>query len=205
MADYSARFADTLSYHLRLAHERVQQGFSAALAQGNLAPIQAELLRLIGSHPGIKPSDVADALARDRSSITAALHTLTQHALIRREASRRDRRIVQLHLTEVGQQVLGVVTQAMDAQEQLLDRIVGPDDKPRLIELLRQHRGSARTGRLAAMTDAATYEQAYGAWQRDPQAWWAERAEGHHLGPALGRGVRPRRRSVRTLVPRRAG
>ena len=28
------------------------------------------------------------------------------------------------------------------------------------------------------MTHAATYEQAYTAWQRDPHAWWAEAAEG---------------------------
>ena len=28
------------------------------------------------------------------------------------------------------------------------------------------------------MSNAPSYDQAYGAWQRDPQAWWAEVAEG---------------------------
>ena len=55
------------------------------------------------------------------------------------------------------------------------------------------------------MNDAAPtsgYAEAYAAWRADPEAWWAGRRRGHHLGAALGPRVRSLERAVRPLVPR---
>ena len=100
--------------------------------------MHADALALIGSHPGIKPSELAQALRRDRSSITAALHALEQRSLIRRESTTRDRRAALLHVSEAGRQVLDTIAAAAEAHDRLLDQIVGPEDKPHLIELLRR-------------------------------------------------------------------
>ena len=147
MSEHRARQADHVGLHLRLAQETAQQSLAAALADTGLAPVHADALMLIGAHPGIRPSDLAAALARDRSSITAALHALEQRGLVRRETTSRDRRTALLHLTAAGQHALQAVVAVAAAQERLLDRIVGPDDKSRFVEVLRRiHAALAQGG-----------------------------------------------------------
>ena len=136
MPDLRALLSGRIGYALRLAHEAAQQSFAAALAGTGLAPVHADLLMLIGFNPGIKPSELADALARDRSSITGALHVLQERGLIRREATTRDRRASLLYLTEAGEEARRFVAAVADAHERLLDRIAGPDEKPRMMALL---------------------------------------------------------------------
>jgi DNA-binding MarR family transcriptional regulator len=138
MPDHRARLAGRIAFELRLAHEAAQQSLAAALAEIGLGPVHADALTLIGAHPGIKPSELADALARDRSSITAALHALDQRGLLRRESAMRDRRTALLHLTPAGQEALRATAAIVDAHERLLDRIVGETDKPRVTEMLRR-------------------------------------------------------------------
>jgi len=146
MQDPRDRFADKLSYHLRLAHEAAQQSYALALAETALTPTHAEALGLIAAHPGIKPSELANLLGRDRSSITAALHALDQRGLLRRETTMRDRRSTLLHLTEPGRQIVAAIATQAEAHERLLDRIIGQDDKPRLVELLRRIAGALAQG-----------------------------------------------------------
>lgn len=147
MSDHRAHLTGKLGFHLRLAHEATQQTLAAALAETGLAPVHADTLALIGAHPGIKPSQIALALGRDRSSITAALHALEANGLVRRQATTRDRRTALLHLTDAGATVLQTIAAVVQTQDALLDRIVGPDDKSRLIELLhRIHAALAQGG-----------------------------------------------------------
>ncbi len=136
MSDHRAHLTDRLAFHLRLAHEAAQQSLAAALADTGLAPPHADALALIGAHPGIKPSQLAQVLGRDRSSITAVLHTLERNGLVTRTATTRDRRSTLLHLTDAGRAALQTAAAAAAEQERLLDRIVGEDDKLRLIEVL---------------------------------------------------------------------
>lgn len=135
-----------LSFHLRLAHEAVQQSFAAALIDTGLAPVHAEALTLIGAHPGIKPSELAEALGRDRSSITAALHVLQQHHLVDRTATTRDRRATLLHLTDAGQQILAIVNAIAAEQERLLDQALGAEDRPGVIAALHRMRAALAPG-----------------------------------------------------------
>lgn len=136
MSDHPAPLTGKLGFHLRRAHEAAQQSLAAALAETGLAPVHADMLALIGAQPGIKPSQIAQLLGRDRSSITAALHVLEANGLIRRQATTRDRRATLLHLTDAGVTLLRSVSALVQAQDALLDRIVGPDDKSRMIGLL---------------------------------------------------------------------
>ena len=136
MSDHRAHLTGKLGFHLRLAHEATQQTLAAALAETGLAPVHADTLALIGMHPGIKPSEIAQALGRDRSSITAALHALEGNGLVRRQATTRDRRTALLYPTDAGSVALQTISAVVQSQDALLDRIIGPDDKVRLIELL---------------------------------------------------------------------
>lgn len=131
------RFADSVSFHMRRSHELAQQHVAASLADTGLMPIHAEVLAMIGDNPGTIPSVVADALGRDRSSVTAILHTLLARGLIERARTIRDRRAALLRLTPTGEAMMQRLQQRVAACDAALDRILG-EDKPALLEQLRR-------------------------------------------------------------------
>lgn len=131
------RFADSVGFHLRRAHEVAQQQVAVSLADTGLMPIHAAVLEMIGDNPGTIPSVVADALGRDRSSVTGILRTLLEHGLIERARTIRDRRAALLQLTATGEAVRQRLQERSAACDAALDRILGAD-KPALLEQLRR-------------------------------------------------------------------
>lgn len=131
------RFGDSVGFHLRRAHEAVQQRLTASLADTGLTPIHADVLAMIGDNPDTIPSVVAEALGRDRSSITGILRTLLDRGLIQRARTMRDRRAALLRLTAAGEDMLRDLQARVAAGEAALDRIVGAD-KPALLAQLQQ-------------------------------------------------------------------
>ncbi len=131
------RFADSVGFHLRRAHEVAQQHVATSLADTGLMPIHAEVLAMIGDNPGTIPSVVADALGRDRSSVTGILRTLLDRGLIERARTTRDRRAALLQLTPAGEAMLQRLQERAAACDATLDRILGAD-KPALLEQLRR-------------------------------------------------------------------
>jgi len=129
------RSAGSVGFHLRRAHEAVQQHTAAALADIGLVPIHAEVLAFINDNPGTTPSVVADSLGRDRSSLTGILRTLLDQGLVDRTRTIRDRRAALLSLTPTGDAVLPQLLQRTAASEATLDRILG-QDKPAFLEQL---------------------------------------------------------------------
>ena len=131
------RFADSVGFHLRRAHEVAQQHAAASMADTGLMPIHAEVLAMIGDNPGTIPSVVADALGRDRSSVTGILRTLLDRGLIERARTNRDRRAALLQLSASGDAMLQRLEEHAAACDAALDRILG-QDKPALLEQLRR-------------------------------------------------------------------
>jgi DNA-binding MarR family transcriptional regulator len=131
------RFVDSVGFQLRRSHEAAQQHAVASLADTGLMPIHAEVLAMIGDNPGTIPSVVADALGRDRSSVTGILHTLLDRGLIERARTTRDRRAALLQLTPAGVAMLQRLQEQAALCEATLDRILG-EDKPALLEQLRR-------------------------------------------------------------------
>lgn len=131
------RFGDSVGFHLRRAHETVQQHLAATLAETGLMPIHIEVLALIGDNPGTIPSVIADVLGRDRSSITGILRTLMERALVERTHTMRDRRAVLLQLTAAGEAALQRLQADVSATEAALDRVLGEDKLALLAQLRR--------------------------------------------------------------------
>lgn len=131
------RLGDSIGFHLRMAHEAAQRNIAAGMAETGLDPAHAEVLAVIAENPGIIPSAVADAVGRDRSSITGTLHVLTDRGLIERERTRRDRRATLLKLSEAGAALHHRLLDMAAAHDALLDRIAG-EDKPALLAQLRR-------------------------------------------------------------------
>lgn len=131
------RFADSVGFHLRRSHEVAQRLVAASLADTGLAPIHAEVLAMMGDNPVTIPSVIADALGRDRSSVTGILRTLLDRDLIERARTTRDRRSALLRLTPAGEAMLQRLQLRAAASDAALDRILG-EDKPALLEQLRR-------------------------------------------------------------------
>jgi len=129
------RFNDNLCFNLRRAQEAALQRAIATLADTGLLPIHAEVLAFINDNPGTIPSVIADALGRDRSSITGILRTLFDQGLIDRARTIRDRRAAVLTISPPGESVLQRLEQCAATSEAMLDRILGPD-KPAFLDQL---------------------------------------------------------------------
>jgi len=129
------RFADNVCFHLRRTHEATLQHAADALAETALLPIHVEVLAFIHDNPGTIPSVVADALGRDRSSITGILRTLSEQGLIERGRTIRDRRAALLTITPAGDAALGQALARTAASEAVLDRVLG-QDKPAFLDQL---------------------------------------------------------------------
>jgi len=130
--------ADWLGFHLRLAQIASFQAF-ANEAQGiDLSPGRFALLLLIGRNPGISQTALSRAHGSDKSTLTPALNDLKRRGLITRGRLKSDRRSYQIALTPAGHQLLGRLTVCATRHDQNLDRIVGPRDRGRLLQLLRK-------------------------------------------------------------------
>jgi DNA-binding MarR family transcriptional regulator len=131
------RLTDSVGFRLRMAHEAAVRNLAVRIADTKLDPAHAEVLAVIGENPGIIPSAIADAVGRDRSSITGTLHVLTNRGLIQRERTRSDRRAFLLHLSAEGEAMHRHLRELVAAHDALLDRIAGAD-KPVLLAQLRR-------------------------------------------------------------------
>ncbi len=131
------RLTNSVGFHLRMAHEAALRNLAARIADTKLDPAHAEVLAVIGENPGIIPSAIADAVGRDRSSITGTLHVLANRGLIQRERTRSDRRAFLLRLSADGEAMHRRLRELATAHDAMLDRIAGAD-KPQLLAQLRR-------------------------------------------------------------------
>jgi DNA-binding MarR family transcriptional regulator len=131
------RLTDSLSFHLRMAHEAASRNLADGIADTDLDPPHAEVLAVIGENPGIIPSAIADAIGRDRSSITGTLHVLANRGLIQRERTRSDRRAFLLRLSAEGEALRCRLRELAAVHDALLDHVAGAD-KPALLAQLRR-------------------------------------------------------------------
>jgi DNA-binding MarR family transcriptional regulator len=131
------RLTNSVGFHLRMAHEAALRNLATRIADTKLDPAHAEVLAVIGENPGIIPSAIADAVGRDRSSITGTLHVLANRGLIQRERTRSDRRAFLLRLSAEGEAMHRRLRELATAHDALLDRIAGAD-KPQLLAQLRR-------------------------------------------------------------------
>ena len=135
--DYGS-LATWLGFHLRLAQIASFQAFASEAQEVDLSPGRFALLMLIGRNPGISQTTLSRAHGSDKSTLTPALNDLKRRGLITRGRLKSDRRSYQLALTPAGQQLLARLTACAERHEQNLDRIVGPRDRSRFLELLRK-------------------------------------------------------------------
>jgi DNA-binding MarR family transcriptional regulator len=87
---------------LQVAFERVQAHFAAAVAELDLAPMQAKALHELNIEPPISMRVLAERLKSDPSNVTGLIDRLEVRGLVERRPDPNDRRIKGLALTSAG-------------------------------------------------------------------------------------------------------
>ena len=112
-----------INFTLTKAQQAVQQLFKAELAPFGITPGQYAILSCLWEEDSQTPRQLAERLSLDSSSITGILDRVEQKGLIQRQAVPRDRRALQVVLTDKGQALNEPVKQAiLDANKKVLKR-----------------------------------------------------------------------------------
>ncbi|MEV7118647.1 MarR family winged helix-turn-helix transcriptional regulator [Kitasatospora griseola] len=115
--------------------------FAQRIAELDLTPAQAGLLRLLVQNPGRSQRELADALGMPPSRFVPFADGLEQRGLIERRRNAEDRRLYALHLTDRGLALLGRLRDTAMAHEQDVTQALSSEEHAQLIALL---------GRIAA-------------------------------------------------------
>src|ERR1700682_2072677 len=87
---------------LQMAFERVHAHFAAAVAELDLAPVQAKALHELNVEPPISMRELAERLKSDPSNVTGLIDRLEARGLVERRPDPSDRRIKGLAFTSPG-------------------------------------------------------------------------------------------------------
>ena len=124
---------DLLGYRLRLAQQAVFRDFAASV-QG-LSPGRVGLLIFIDANPGVTQSRLAEAAARDRSTMVGVLDQLEARGLVERRRGE-DRRTNGLWLTRAGRTLLAGALRAITRHEARIAARLSAPERRQLLDLL---------------------------------------------------------------------
>ena len=103
------------------AEKAVVRELARSLAPLDLKIAQLDVLMNLFRHPGMSQHDVARRLLVGRSNITMLLPQLEKQGLLRREGDAKDKRVIRLYLTEIGETRL---MEALKVYSSLIDKVM---------------------------------------------------------------------------------
>ncbi|WP_276620223.1 MarR family winged helix-turn-helix transcriptional regulator [Syntrophomonas wolfei] len=102
-----------LNFVLTKAQQSVHQLFKAELIPHGVTPGQYSVLKCLWKDNGQTVKQLAEHLYLDSSTVTGILDRMEQKGLIKKKADPKDRRALQVLLTEKGQDLEEPLTQAI--------------------------------------------------------------------------------------------
>ncbi|WP_207395167.1 MarR family winged helix-turn-helix transcriptional regulator [Bremerella alba] len=97
---------DQLCFHLGVAMRKISRIYAEGLAAYEVTPAQLFMLSCLDSRNGQKPSELAEEVQLDASSMTGLLDRTEKAQLIRRMRDPADRRALRIYLTPQGTETL---------------------------------------------------------------------------------------------------
>ncbi len=123
-------------YMLRRAQFAAFNDFLRYFDDLGVRPVQYAVLTVIDRNPGLKQSQVSEALGIKRANLVAILDALERRGLARREAVATDRRSYALRLTDKGSVLMKELRARSEAHEKRLAAMIGEDGRQELLKLL---------------------------------------------------------------------
>ena len=116
-----------INFILSNAQNAVYSYFKKKLQEFDITPSQYSLLSCLREQDGQTPSQLAQALKLDTSSITGILSRTERKELIGRSYSQEDRRSVSIHLRPEGVALLNQVDQVIEEANAKITRGFDPE------------------------------------------------------------------------------
>jgi len=129
---------ELLGYNIRLTQVAIFRDFASTLSNYDISPTQFGALVIVKLNPGIKQSDLAQAIQLDRSTVVPLLDRLEKDGLITREKLASDRRTNALKLTTQGSKLLEKLIPLVIQHEQRLAWNLTKDEQIQLVSLLKK-------------------------------------------------------------------
>jgi len=109
-----------MGYHIKRAFNVIQADLNDVLRAFDLRMISYSVLVLIDENPGIRQSQLSDALAIERPNLVVIIDELEKRELIVRDQLLSDRRVFLLQATLAGRQLCKKAINAVNAHEEKL-------------------------------------------------------------------------------------
>lgn len=130
-----------LSFYVRVMDSVLSRDLDERLKELEVARGKGKItaLFLIDSHPGIRPSVIAELAMKDRSATGRILDDFNAHGLITRKVSEHDSRAQNLFITEKGAALAAKVRAiVVDQSEDFFDHIIPRDEQEQLMGILKR-------------------------------------------------------------------
>jgi DNA-binding MarR family transcriptional regulator len=133
-----ARLRRFTGYTMKRAMTGIQTDVNTALAPLGLRMLSFSALSVIAENPGLRQSQLAEALLMERPNMTPVVDALERSGWIARAPAPDDRRAYALTLTDAGTQVFAAAERAVEAHEAHMTGGLSTRDRDRLIAMLRE-------------------------------------------------------------------
>lgn len=133
-------FEDLLSFYIRSVGIACSRDLDARLDGYEVAKGTGKisLLLLVDSHPGIRPSIIADLTLKDRSAIARLIATMEGQGLLTREVSPDDSRAQSLTITDKGHALAARVRALVKEQSEDFFSFIPAEERVQLMEILKR-------------------------------------------------------------------
>lgn len=130
---------DTLSFYIRSVNIAVSRDLDEKLKGLEVArgTGKVTILLLADSHPGIRPSLIAQLIMKDKSAMARLIDQMVDHGVIMRQPSRHDTRAQELYVTARGAELARQVRAIATAQSRDFFKDMPAGDKKELLRILR--------------------------------------------------------------------
>ncbi|MCB1339722.1 MAG: winged helix-turn-helix transcriptional regulator [Pseudooceanicola sp.] len=125
-------------YAMKRAFLGVQADLNRVLAPLGLRMMTYSALVVVTDNPGLRQSQLADALAVEKPNMVALVAELVQAGLLTRQRAPDDRRAHALHPTDTGRALAARAIAAVQAHEARITATLGPEELQTLMHALAQ-------------------------------------------------------------------
>jgi DNA-binding MarR family transcriptional regulator len=123
-------------YMLRRAQFAAFNDFLRFFDDLGVRPVQYAVLTVIDRNPGLRQSQISEALGIKRANLVAILDALERRGLAKREAVATDRRSYALRLTDKGAALMKELRARSETHEKRLAAVIGEAGRQQLLKLL---------------------------------------------------------------------
>ena len=131
---------NTLSFYIRTVNIAVSRDLDQRLDGLDVARGTGKIttLLLVDSHPGIRPSVIAQLIFKDRSAMGRLVDQMEEHGLLVRAVSAEDSRAQELYITPKGAELAEAVRGLVTRQSTDFFAFIPEQEQKQLMDILRR-------------------------------------------------------------------